>query len=201
MKKFKFPLESLKKVRKFQEDMALRDLARVMMRVNEQEGIKEKAFRLLGAEMDTFETKYRTEFQIDLFQMYDLYLERLNTEARAAQARLEEIRPELEAERAKVIEARKKLRIVELLKERYKERYDYELRRHEKKIIDEANMRTKQKIEEAEVRHAPVRRPEPDIEPDEQDLEIPSGETDKKKDAIGEYYDRMGLEDPREKKR
>ncbi len=181
------------RVRKIKEDLALRDLAKVMIRVNEQEALKDQAVRLLSDEMNTFESRYRDEFAIDLFQMYDLYLERLNSEADTARARLEEIRPELEKERAKLLEARRNLRIVEILKENYRKRYDYELRRHEKKQMDEANMRRGEK-KITEYRHEFARpdgsSEEQYLEEDTLDTEFPPAEK-QKGDIVSEFLDSL----------
>ena len=124
MKKFRFKLEALLRMRRIEEERALGKLAKVMLRVNEQEGVRTAAFRMLQEEMDRFDSEYKNNFDLSIWQMYDRYVDRLNAEASAAAKKLEAIRPELEKEMAIVMEARRKRRVVEILKERERETYN-----------------------------------------------------------------------------
>ena len=142
MKKFRFKLEALLRMRQIEEEKALGELAKVMLRVNEQEDVRKAAFRMLREEMDRFDSEYSEDFDLSLWQMYDRYLDRLNAEASDAAARLEEIRPELEKEMAKVMDARRRRRVVEILKERERKEYDAALRKHERRELEEANRRS-----------------------------------------------------------
>ncbi|MCR9143945.1 MAG: flagellar export protein FliJ [bacterium] len=143
MKKFRFKLEALLRMRRIEEERALGDLAKVMVRVNEQENVRTAAFQMLKEEMDRFDADYKENFDITLWQIYDRYLERLNAEAADAAVKLEEIRPEMETEMAKVMEARRARRIVEILKERELEKYNGQRRKHERQELEEANRRSK----------------------------------------------------------
>ncbi|MEQ9362636.1 MAG: hypothetical protein RIF32_00250, partial [Leptospirales bacterium] len=96
MKKFRFKLEALLRMRRIDEERALGDLAKVMLRVNEQENVRKAAFRMLKEEMDRFDVEYKDNFDLTLWQIYDRYLNRLNAEAAGAAEKLEGIRPELE---------------------------------------------------------------------------------------------------------
>lgn len=139
MKRFQFKLEGLLRVRRIREEQALGELAQIMMRVNEQESARNRAQALLRDEMTRFEQQHRDDFSIDLFQLYDRYLERLESEDRAAARKLEEIRPELEREMEKVMEARKGRRVVEILKERHRSEWERDRRKTEARELEEVN--------------------------------------------------------------
>ncbi len=186
-------------MRKLDENKALAELAKVMIKVNEQEAVKDQSARLLRAEKEHFETKHRDDFNIDFFKMYDLYIERLEEEAVTAQKNLDEIKPELEESKAAVMEARRKRRVVELLKERRKAEYDYALKKYEQKQMEEANLFSSgrpsffaETVDETQwTGH--VESPE-----DDDDAEL---EREREIDAIAEYYQSLGLQDPREQNR
>lgn len=139
MQRFRFRLDPLLRVRKLEENRALAKLAQVMMRVNEQEGRRDTANRLVREEMDSFSHQHSAEFSIDQFQLYDRYLKRLETEAITAGDELEAMRPELEKEQKFVMEARRRKRIVELLKERKRAEYDRDYQRAVRKELEEIN--------------------------------------------------------------
>lgn len=219
MKKFRFKLEALLRMRRIDEERALGDLAKVMLRVNEQENVRKQAFRLLQEEMDRFDGEYKDNFDLTLWQIYDRYLDRLNAEAAGAAEKLEEIRPEMEREMAKVMEARRARRVVEILKERELEKYNGQLRKHERQELEEANRRSKQNVGGMIAGAAydtgplvpiatgpaaglgqppdPTRKPERERE-DHVDVdgttesEVPEAE----RDHVAEYFKRMGLGEP-----
>lgn len=146
MKKFRFKLEALLRMRRIEEEKALGELARVMLRVNEQKSVQAETARMLREEMDRFDSEYKESFDLELWKIYDRYVDRLNAEAEVAAEKLEEIRPEMEAEMAKVMEARRQRRIVELLKERARDEYDAERRKNERRELEEANRRSNSNV-------------------------------------------------------
>jgi len=193
-KRFKFALEGLLKKRKMEQDQAIRELSVVLARYNEQESTRQEAFRLLREETGLFEKRYREEFELDLFQMYDKYLERLEAEAADAERKMENMKPELDREREKVMIARRNKRIIEMLKERYKKQYDQELGRLEKKELFEINSsKAAQEMKygqsgTTEERRRPVK--EPDVE-----MEYTEKQPD---DPLSEYFRKHGIKDPRQ---
>lgn len=208
MKKFKFTLEPLERLRKIEENRAMADLARVMQKVNEQESIKEASARLAHEEMDHFERSSRETFDIEQYNLYYRYLERLEREAEMAAAKLEEMQPELQAEKEKVLEARRRLRVVELLRERKKEEYDREFQKWERKQLEEANQRAPGigaavPAETQESQYGVLARKrwrdEEPLEEDGDDLSAELDEEDEPEelDAVAEYYKNLGMEDPR----
>lgn len=193
-------MEALLRLRRMEEDRALEQLSRVMLRVNEQQAIRDAAAKLLREEMNYFEQKHRDDFTIDFFKMYDLYIERLEREDRLAAEKLDGMRPDLDAARGVVIEASKKRRIVEQLRERHKERYQEEVRKAERKELDEYRMlrgasKLTQAFHEAEPHQS---RSTTTMEPaDEPELVEPE-QHEHEDDLIAQYYKQLGIPDPRQ---
>lgn len=222
MKKFRFKLEALLRLRRIEEERTLGDLAKVMLRVNEQENVRKAAFQMLREEMDRFDGEYKENFDLTLWQIYDRYLNRLNAEASTAAGKLEEIRPELEKEMAKVMEARRARRVVEILKERELETYNGQLRRHERQELEEANRRSKINVGGSIAGatyetgpFAPIfggpaaglgdspdsRKSERELERDRADHTDTDGTTESEvptpePDHVADYFKRMGLGEP-----
>ncbi|MBW7856820.1 MAG: flagellar export protein FliJ [Leptonema sp. (in: Bacteria)] len=141
MKKFKFPLEGLLRVRDLKQKQVMAEMAEVMERVNAQRQIVEQSEANYRNEMDLFSKSQSTKesFSIYQYQTFNHYINRLEAEKSYAEEKLEEMRPELEAVQNKLIEARRQRRVVELLKERYQERYHQALRKEERKELAELN--------------------------------------------------------------
>lgn len=195
-KRFHFPLEALLRKRKMEQDQTLKELAAVLAVYNEQEGKRREAFRLLDEEKGVFEKKFREDFHLDLFQMYDKYLERLESEAIDAEFRMQEMQPALDAERQKVMVARRNKRIIELLKERYKKRYEEETARIERRELFELNSGI-QTREETHGDNRPDQERKRSFAESEPEVDTVERRGD---DLISEYFRRLGLEDPRQKR-
>lgn len=182
-------------MRKMEQDRALKELSLVLARYNEFDSNRTEASRLLQEETNLFEKKYREEFELDLFQMYDKYLERLEAEVADAVQKMEDMRPELDREREKVMLARRNKRIIELLKERYKKTYDASVRKAERDELFEINA-TRVAMEAqygesrtVEERRRPVEEPDSEMEPEKR--------TD---DILSDYFRKFGIDDPRKKR-
>ncbi|MBE7437367.1 MAG: flagellar FliJ family protein [Spirochaetales bacterium] len=192
IKRFTFKLDPLLRLRKREENHALAELAVVMQKVNAQEAIKTDSARMAQEEKALFEKKHREEFTIELFQMYDRYLERLDTESEEAQRILDGMQPELKSAMEKVLEARRRKRAVEIIRERkYKE-----------------FQTTQRKLQARELAFLNQRRDalfaqENDNASATQEMEEREGEDEYVKpgadDALAQYYRSMGMEDPRRK--
>lgn len=180
-------------------------MARVLVRVNEQEQMRNLAEKLVADEMNTFEKKYSDEFSIELFQMYDRYLERLESEAGEAAERLEQIRPELEKEKEKVLAARRNRRVVELLKEKSRAEYDREMRKWERRELLEINRLQRSKTTPLGALHeqqSTKKRTAESEQPDFEDMDLREPEQPPPEvDHIAEYFERMGLGKPPGRKR
>ena len=183
-----------------EENRALEKLSLVLVRVNQQQAVRDQSARNLTEEMDYFEKKHRDDFSIDFFQMYDRYIERLQQEDHSALKKLEEMRPDLEAARGTVIEASKKKKIVEQLKERHRERYLEEVRKAERKELEQYNL-LRQSAPLTHTLYETTRTdpgPPPTLADDPDQDEFAERERDKtEEDLIGQYYRNLGLPDPR----
>lgn len=138
MKRFKFPLEGLLRVRDLKQKQAMAEMAKVMERVNAQRHIVQQSEISYRNEMDSF-SKSEEAFSIYRHQTFNRYIDRLEIEKSQAEQKLEDMQPELEVVQNKLIEARREKRVVELLKERYQERYKQALRKEERKELSELN--------------------------------------------------------------
>lgn len=198
IKKFRFSLEALLRLRKLEENEALAGLARVMRRYNEQNDKREQALLRRETEMKSFTRLYQDTFDLEQIQMYDRYLGRLESEVVAAKAALEEMTPEVEAEKVKVIEKQRRRRVVELLKERHLERYKQELRKDERKKLEEANMLRRARMSaEADVAQNLPGQMLADSEYMDEELD----ELEQKTDVMAEHLDKLGLSHLKQKER
>lgn len=141
IKRFRFKLEALLRLRKMEENRALADMALVLARVNVEETRKEKSAAESREQLRAMERERHGGFDLESFQMSDRYLTRLESEQDEASRRIEEMRPELDKKRDTVLEFSRKRRVVELLKERQRERYLRERRRKERRELEEVNVR------------------------------------------------------------
>jgi len=196
IKKFKFTLEALLRVRKVEENVALAGYSKVMERVNVHRRKQEEARAQAAREMAMFSERPHADFSIEEMLNYDRYLDRLGTEERVALHEIDRMRPELEREKQKLLLARRNRKIVETVKERKFEEYKKELRKKESKEYEELNGLLKRKkmlvspeLEE-ELRKKPVER---------DDIEREEEARIEKEDAIEQYFKKMGMEDPRKK--
>lgn len=144
MKRFRFPLEGLLKVRDLKQKQVMAEMADVMQRVNEVRGIVEQSEQEYREEMERFSRSQGEDFSIDVYRTFDRYVNRLEDQKARAYERLEEMRPELEQMQAKLLEARREKRVVELLRERHLNRYKEELRRQERRELQELNQLRKE---------------------------------------------------------
>jgi len=174
----------------------LAELARVMTRVNAHEAVKENSARLLREEMRYFEMKHRDEFSIDFYKMYDRYIERLREEARIAQDELDAIRPTLDKAREVVVERGRGRKALEILKDRYREKHDHELRKQERKGIEEAGMQRGRPPLFKEITSENKRKRSGDGYKYDPEYEEELRE-DEKVDALADYYEKLGIPDPR----
>lgn len=144
MKRFRFPLEGLLKVRDLKQKQVMAEMADITERVNNQRGIVERSEQEYRDEMERFARSQGETFSIDMYRTFDRYIDRLEGEKARAHDRLEEMRPELERMQAKLLEARREKRVVELLRERHLNRYNEEVRREERRELQELNQLRKE---------------------------------------------------------
>lgn len=191
-----------------EENRAISELSHVLLRYNEHADHLKRAELELEEEFDEREKVPRgAAFDPELYRMHNRYIERLDSEKRNARSRLDEIRPELEIEQGKVTEARRNRRVVELLKEKRKAEYDHQLKKLERKELEESAILRGQEsgrffagpggMDEtgAEFGIAERGKPAEDLYAGESEL------PEEKRDYVEEYFERMGMEHPGKKKR
>ncbi len=211
IKKFHFKLETLLHLRERREHLAVGELAKVMVRYNELQSARLDSERQLNEEMVSLEQSKQVQFDIDSYRMHHLYIDRLEAEQRTAIEHQEAMLPELEKEQAKVTEARREKRIVEILKEKKKQEFDEKLRKNERKAIEESNrmLLSSKIVEPAESLHPIQTEYENGMELDDTEEhgthpESDSTESTERKsgeDYIRDYFKKLGMEYPGDKKR
>lgn len=167
------------------------DLAKVMLRVNEAEEKRQEAQRQYHSEMDTFDKLHRENFSIDLFQMYDKYMERLSAVTVEAEKRLHDLKPDVDKQMTVVLDKRKNRRIVEKLKERAQERHKEAMNRLERKELEEYRL-IKRKDDLQEEEFGTPKEPRI-VEQDTEEF-VPRKQID---DALADYFKSIGQSDPR----
>ena len=203
MKKFQFNLEPLLRVRKIEENRALQGLAKVLVNVNRMEEEKQTAHADINEEFSEFGRKNIRNLSFEDVQMHYRYMDRLDTEIQQVEEKLSDLKPDVEREQAKVVEARRRFRIVEMLKERKKEAYDYEVKKNEKKELQELKMMGgvpswKQKMEKGAVRSGEKSGWEADDY--EMDDELEEFAKSEKDNGLSDYFEQSGLDYPGKKK-
>jgi len=136
---FRFRLEPVLRVRKWTEEKLQQELARCQM-------AWKAALACLGA-LKEQKSRYRAELQdrqgrgITAAEMnlYRAYLERLGTEILHQQDRVRELEWATEAKRLELVEASRKKKVLERLKEKKQEAHAYEETRQETRILDEVS--------------------------------------------------------------
>ena len=159
----------------------------------------------MDTEMDQFDASHIQKGRIEHLALFGNYLDRLESEVKEADRRLEEIQPELSEEQGKVMQARKQRRIVEILQERARARYDKALRKEQRKELEELNIMKSSQQEwtqqddiygmDQEQDESKARPPKMDRETTQEE-EFRELEADKPKDPVAEYLKEHGLEKP-----
>lgn len=182
----------------------------MLVRYNEHENQRRHAESQLQ-ELDDYGKK---GFDPEMSRMHNLYADRLKGEVEMARQRVEEMRPEMEEQQGRVLEARRKRRIVELIKERQKENYDREQKRLERKELDEARImksaldyddRMQSGVSEYDRRDqwsdtkGDTTFSSTDSGDDDEYHEEHAGSGRNESDAITDYFKKIGMDDPRKK--
>ncbi len=137
MRRFEFRLRGLHGYRKTLEEAAMREYARALGRLEEQErGLRRlmEERERLAVEME--ELKARGEKRLEL-ELYTNYMIDLGAFIRERRAKVEEQRKELEIRRAALMEARKDRKVLDVMREQALEEYRADNRRLEQKAMDE----------------------------------------------------------------
>lgn len=139
MKKFKFKLEVVHKLRKRKVDDEIRKLSFVVGNINKLGHEIDENRKSIQKSTDSFVSIVGQD--INYLRIFDSYVKSLNLQNEHLQKNIEEQQENLEQARQSVLEARKDAEIIEVLKKKkYQEFYDRILR-IERAEEDEANLR------------------------------------------------------------
>ena len=134
---FRFRLQHVLEIRERMERIQLKEysLADLEARRMEQEiDARHEAIRNAGSRMDAARQASPSAAPL---QLYGNYRRRLETEIGRIRERLREHMQVLEARRKELVEARRKRRTMEILREKARGRYDKEMSRRERVEMDE----------------------------------------------------------------
>jgi len=142
MAKFKFRLERILSVRKHQEEkerilfgIAVQKKLEAEMKLSE---IRERLNSAMESRTKLFNSKPTIE---DLVRAHEYHISLINREVKAIK-NLEETKRIMEEQRLKLIEARKKKRVLERLRERKYEDWKFEEENKEQNELDEIGLQT-----------------------------------------------------------
>lgn len=184
-----------------EENQALGELSRVLQKNNEERDRISRAKQLVVEEEKAFQSIDMVNQGMETLRSYNRYLDRLEQQVQDAQDRLDQLKPELEKEQKKVAEAAKRRRIVELLEEKQRARYNQELKKEERKEL--ADVYSMQKASAAFLEDSEkTYEPESGIAKtgDEGDFESSPGDEEElrkeKPDYVSDYLRSIGMEPP-----
>ena len=142
MKKFKFKLQRLLEMREASEKEAKNELARVLI-IQNREKVKQEDLR---HGIDTHSVRFREKMAAGRFtaseaMLFEKFVSRSFRAIELAGDKIAQMEPQVSARRARVIEASRERKIVEKLKERKLNVFNYEFNREIAKENDDANQK------------------------------------------------------------
>jgi len=142
MKKFKFKLQGILKLKEIEEKGKLTELAKVVGEINrwqsESDQFLLQSEKFLKAESQKIRQGQSSFRDMQLTREYFSFLGRKKD---LALKKIEELQPALLKQQAKYNEARKEKKKYEILKEKRYKDYLYEVDKEEQKFIDELSQR------------------------------------------------------------
>lgn len=187
MKKFKFHLETILKLRTLTLDEKIRALSEIVSLVNsyktaitENEAEIEKSRKKLS---DTL----KEGVDLAMFRSFDAYIKRLYTENDDFLVKIEDLEPELNKAREEVYEARKHVKVLEILKEKKWKEHRKLISKLERKETEEFNIRITSVGRKDEYRENQFTASELDEEESDYDREF----TKKESSELQKLYDKF----------
>ena len=142
MKKFQFKLQKLLDIREAREKEVKNELAALLNIQNAERMKQEEYRRKMAEEREKFTVKLKSgKFSYAESMMFERYVEFANKVIDAAQDRIDSMEGEIGRVRMKLVEASREKKVVERLKERQWEEYQYEVNREIAKENDDANQK------------------------------------------------------------
>jgi flagellar FliJ protein len=131
MKKFRFSLEAVLTLKKMKEEEAFRDLSVFVSEINEMQNRKQKNYREMEKAKDDMTSYLRKGANLDSYKPYEEYIKFLENININMDSEIEKRQPDLEIARGKLIEAQKEKKVLELLKENRKRKWQRKRNREE----------------------------------------------------------------------
>ena len=134
---FRFRFETLLKVRKIREDLALQEFSKAQRRLKDLENIKNmKTSQTEDIRMQLMEHMNAgiKPFEVD---SYHAYITRLETEIEQVEKLITQACRQLETKRQELLQAKKELKAIERLKEIDSERYRQREQKLDMRFMDE----------------------------------------------------------------
>jgi flagellar FliJ protein len=142
MKKYQFKLQKLLDIREAREKEVKNELAALLNIQNAERMKQEEYRRKMDVERAKFSGKLKSgKFTYSESVMFERYIEFANKVIDAAQDRIDSMEGEISRVRMKLVEASREKKVVERLKERQWEEYQYEVNREIAKENDDANQK------------------------------------------------------------
>jgi len=142
MKRFEFKLQSLLNIREAREKEVKNELAKIMQVQNRERAIQQK----LKDGIEQQKEKFRERFISGKSSphesiMFERFVDTALRAIEGAEIKIQNMEPEVQKVREKLIEVSKEKKVVEKLKERQFDEYNYEMNRETAKESDDMNQK------------------------------------------------------------
>lgn len=134
---FRFRFETLSKVRKIRQDLALQEFSKAQRHYLDLEALKERALSLKAASEKELMDKMDRGIEAQEVKSYDRYLSYLDSETGHLEKLITQARMVLEERREDLLKAKKECKAMERLREIDLERYKTDQAKKEMRFIDE----------------------------------------------------------------
>ena len=152
MKKFQFRLQRLLDIREAKKKEVQNELAKVLSIQNREKQRQEEYRKSIIEQHEKFNNRMKGgRFSYSDALMFERYIDFAHRVIISQQEKIDSMEPEIQKVRERLVEASKHLKVVEKLKERQWNEYQYELNREIFKENDDTNQKIflKRRMEEA----------------------------------------------------
>jgi len=142
MKKFNFKLQKLLDFREAKENEVKNELSKVLMKQNVERNKQQELQQGINREKGNLrERMVAGKASVSEVMMFEKYIDMSLKAIEAAERKIQEIEPEVQEVRSRLVEATKEKKIVEKLKEKRHEEYLYNMNREIAKENDDMNQK------------------------------------------------------------
>ena len=132
-----FRFEPILRINKNRENLLLKSLGEINSHLQTQEDRQEFMHQTARQSKETLNARLREPTDINTLILYDNFLEGIRTQSHRQKKIISEVREKLEDKRKEVIEAGRKRRTMEILKEKDFLKYRKEMMKEETALMDE----------------------------------------------------------------